>query len=259
MDRLHNIFLEPSGGRSLAAATGGIGQSFAASTGRRPCNWRFCPLHRYAKPNQNLCRWKSLKIFEDCARSSVNRLRPTRYKFYDRLNSRMMEFISLSPIAMLATANAAGEPTVSPKGDSPGFAQIEDCSTIPLPERKGNRLIFSLQNVLQNSKVALLFLVPGTNETLRISGDAELIQDEFLCKKLSARGNEAILVTRIKIKECYFHCARAFLRGSLWNPKNWPGTLKISFGEEIAANLHEDRKFVQSLDARIAEDYKKSL
>jgi uncharacterized protein len=183
----------------------------------------------------------------------------TQYKFYGRLTASMREFIELSPIAMLSTANSCGEPTVSPKGDFPGFARVEDEATILIPERKGNRLIFSLQNILHNPKISLLFMVPGTNETLRISGDAELLSDKAVCAALSSRGQSAILVTRVAIKECYFHCGKAFLRSSLWNSESWPAPVKISFGAQIATNLGKDRAFVQELDAHVAQSYEKDL
>jgi uncharacterized protein len=183
----------------------------------------------------------------------------TRHKFYHTLTPVMKEFIALSPIAMLSTADSSGSPTVSPKGDFPGFARVENDTNLLVPERKGNRLIFSLQNILQNPKVSLLFIVPGTNETLRVDGDAELISDKTVCSVLSTRGRPAILVTKVSIKKCYFHCGKAFLRSSLWSPESWPAPVMISFGAQIGANLGKDQAFAQELDARVAESYQRDL
>jgi uncharacterized protein len=183
----------------------------------------------------------------------------TQYKFYDRLTASMREFIELSPIAMLSTANSYGGPTVSPKGDFPGFARVENETTILIPERKGNRLIFSLQNILHNPKISLLFIVPGTNETLRVGGDAELLSDKAVCEALSVRGQPAILATKVTVKECYFHCGKAFLRSSIWRSETWPSSVKVSFGAQIAANLDKDQAFVEALDARVAESYRTDL
>jgi hypothetical protein len=95
---------------------------------------------------------------------------------------------------------------------------VEDPTTLFVPERKGNRLIFSLQNILDNPQVAMIFLVPGTEETLRVQGRAELTADPQMCDRFTARGRPALLVTRVKVERCYFHCAKAFKRSRLWDP-----------------------------------------
>ena len=151
-------------------------------------------------------------------------------KVHRELNTRAIEFIGKSPIFMLATSDAAGRPTVSPKGDLPGFVQVEDSRTLLIPERKGNKLIFSLTHILENPHVGLIFLVPGTNETLRVQGTAELLDDADRRATLAARGSPALLITRVSITECYFHCAKAFLRSDLWKPETWPEKMAVSFG-----------------------------
>ncbi len=94
------------------------------------------------------------------------------YKIHRELNPRAIEFIGKSPMLMLSTAGADGHATVSPKGDPAGFVHVKDSRTLLIPERKGNKLIFTLQNILANPKVGLIFLVPGTCETLRVQGTA---------------------------------------------------------------------------------------
>jgi PPOX class probable FMN-dependent enzyme len=110
---------------------------------------------------------------------------------------------------------------VAPKGDGPGFVRVADERTLLIPERKGNKLVFSLQNILANPKVGLIFLLPGTGETLRVSGDAELVDDRELSESFIERGKPALLVTRVRVTQCYFHCAKAFLRAELWKPETW--------------------------------------
>src|SRR5512133_1022444 len=87
-----------------------------------------------------------------------------RRKIHTRLNSRAEEFIARSPMVLVATADVEGSPTVSPKGDRPGFVRVVDPGTLMIPERQGNGLVFSLQNLLLNPWLGLIFLVPGTNE-----------------------------------------------------------------------------------------------
>lgn len=181
------------------------------------------------------------------------------YKIHRELNTRAIEFIGKSPMLMLSTAGADGHATVSPKGDPAGFVRVEDNRTLLVPERKGNKLIFTLQNILANPKVGLIFLVPGTCETLRVQGTAELLDDAELCEKLSMRGNKALLAIRISVTECYFHCAKAFLRSDLWKPATWQGEMSISFGAEIAGSGGMAPEAAQDFDRGVRDRYKTDL
>ena len=98
----------------------------------------------------------------------------TRMKLWTRLEPPAIEFISRSPFLLLRTADAAGFQDVSPKGDGPGFVAVENENTLLIPDRKGNKLLFGLQNILANPQVGIVFLIPGTGETLRVNGTAEL-------------------------------------------------------------------------------------
>ena len=175
----------------------------------------------------------------------------TRQKVFDALDDQMRAFVARAPFCLLASADADGRLEVSPKGDGPGFALVEDERTLLLPDRKGNKLLFGLQNVLANPRVALIFLVPGTNETLRISGRAELYADPELLARLSARGQPALLAIRIHVERCFFHCARAFLRASLWDPATWPEAQKVSFGRQLAPKLGGGEALAAQIDAAI--------
>ncbi len=181
------------------------------------------------------------------------------HKVQRSLSPQARDFIARSPFLLLATTNRSGEPTVSPKGDDPGFVLVEDDSTLCLPERKGNRLLYGLQNILENPNVALIFLLPGTGETLRVSGIAELVNDTALNLKLAARNQAALLAVRIRIRECYFHCAKALLRSELWQTQRWAEAVKISFGEEIARNQGLANSEVNEFDAQVAQRYKTDL
>ena len=181
------------------------------------------------------------------------------HKIHRELNARAMGFIAKSPMLMLSTSDAQGVATVSPKGDPAGFVHVEDSRTLLIPERKGNKLIFSLTNVLANPGVGLIFLVPGTGETLRVQGKAELLDDADLCAKVSARGSKALLVIRVRVTECYFHCAKAFLRSDLWKPETWPEKMAISFGEEIAESGGIVRESIGEFDQAVAGRYKTDL
>ena len=188
---------------------------------------------------------------------SPNELVP--HKIHRELNARAVKFIGKSSMLMLSTADARGRATVSPKGDPAGFVHVEDNRTLLIPERRGNKLIFTLTNILANAHVGLIFLVPGTCETLRVQGEAELLDDAALCAKVPARGSKALLVIRVRVSECYFHCAKAFLRSELWKPETWPDKMAISFGEEIAESGGIGRESIREFDEAVAGRYKTDL
>jgi uncharacterized protein len=183
----------------------------------------------------------------------------TPKKLRPALDEAAMDFIRRSPFLVLATADGQGNQDASPKGDGPGFVVIEDDRTLLIPERKGNRLMFSLRNILANPQVGMIFLVPGTDETFRVNGTAELTDDPSLLVRLSARGAPALLAIRVSVRECFFHCAKAFIRSQLWKPESWPDRQKISFGKLLSAQIGGDEKLADQVDKAIEQDYKNNL
>jgi PPOX class probable FMN-dependent enzyme len=183
----------------------------------------------------------------------------TPMKVMDALDEVSIDFIRHSPFLMLSTADADGQPDVSPKGDDPGFVKVVDSRHLLIPERKGNKLIFSLQNILANPRIGILFLVPGTEETLRVHGTAELTSDPEIVRELAARGQPALLAIRITVEKCFFHCAKAFKRSQLWKPESWPSRLRISFGKLLATKLGGDDALAKQIDDLVEADYKENL
>jgi len=172
----------------------------------------------------------------------------TSHKVFDGLDEQMTAFLARSPFCLLATSDAEGNLEVSPKGDGAGFVLVEDPKRLVVPDRKGNKLIFGLQNILSNPNVALIFLVPGTDETLRVRGRAELTADPVLLERLSARGQPALVAIRIAVERCFFHCARAFLRAELWRPESWSERQRISFGRQLAPRLGGGEELAARID-----------
>ena len=180
-------------------------------------------------------------------------------KIYTRINKTMEEFIQLSPFVLLSTSIPQGQPSVSPKGDVPGFVKLQGANTLLIPERPGNRLAFSLSNMLHNPHLECLFLIPGTPETLRVGGTVELIHDAELCHQMNSRDKDALLVIQLTVTQAYFHCAKAFLRSDLWEISSWPEKMKISFGKQIADNVGEDDAFVKEFDEMVEDRYRTTL
>ncbi|MFO1319452.1 MAG: MSMEG_1061 family FMN-dependent PPOX-type flavoprotein [Burkholderiales bacterium] len=180
-------------------------------------------------------------------------------KFNARLTPQAREFLARSPLAFVATVDTRGVPMVSPKGDVPGFIRIEDETTLLVPERHGNRLVYTLRNIIETGSIAVTAVVPGTGETLRIEGRGELDDDAALCARFTARNRPALLVMRIRISRTYFHCAKSLLRSNVWDPASWPEALRVSFGREIAANQGLAECDVDAFDAGVAERYRTDL
>lgn len=136
-------------------------------------------------------------------------------KQIDYLHPLYRQLIAASPFVVLATANA-GELDASPRGDPAGFVQVLDERTLLLPERRGNNRIDSLRNLVADPRCALLFLIPGKGETLRVNGRAEISVDPALLARCAMADALPKCVLRIRVENVYFQCARAILRSQLW-------------------------------------------
>jgi predicted pyridoxine 5'-phosphate oxidase superfamily flavin-nucleotide-binding protein len=105
----------------------------------------------------------------------------------------------------------------------------------------------------------VLFLIPGTPETYRVNGTAELTTDPALLERLAARGRPAVLAIRVHVEECFFHCAKAFIRSKLWQPETWPERRRVSFGKMFAKAAGADDEAAAAIDAAIETDYRENL
>ncbi|MGY1621316.1 MSMEG_1061 family FMN-dependent PPOX-type flavoprotein [Geodermatophilus sp. SYSU D00965] len=140
-------------------------------------------------------------------------------KVIDHLDRHCAAFIGLAPFATLSTASAEGWPDVSPRGGDPGFVKVLDAHRLALPDRPGNNRVDSLRNVAGNPRVALLFLVPGIEETLRVYGTAELAVPEELDVDLTEFGRAPRSVLVVTVERAYFQCAKSVMRSGLWDPQ----------------------------------------
>jgi len=183
----------------------------------------------------------------------------TAMKVATTLDAFARAYIQRSPFVLMSSADAQGHQDVSPKGDGPGFVVVEDEHTLLIPDRKGNQLVFGLQNLLQNPHIGLIFLIPGTGETLRVNGAAELTRDPAVLERLSARGKPAVLAIRVHVHECFFHCAKAFLRAQLWKPEAWGERHRVSLGTITSQRFGAGEDVAKQLDDLIADDYRNNL
>ncbi len=176
-----------------------------------------------------------------------------------RLNQFAIDFIAKSPFLVLSTADGDGRIDASPKGDGPGFVLVEDERHLVIPDRPGNRLAYGHHNILANPRVGVLFMLPGTPETLRVNGKASLTADPGLLERLAARGKPAVLAIRVEVEEVFFHCAKAFLRGRVWKPESWGEKHEVSFGKMFAAQRNAPAETADAIDAAVEADYRDNL
>ena len=137
------------------------------------------------------------------------------------LDPHCRRFIEHSPFVLLGTSGEDGRCDVSPKGDRPGFVLALDETTLVIPDRPGNKRLDSLLNILVNPHVGLLFLIPGMDETLRVNGTAEIVQDDDLLERLAVDGKRPQMAILVHVQETFLHCARSFLRARLWDPDHF--------------------------------------
>lgn len=138
-------------------------------------------------------------------------------KEVDHLHPVYQRMIAASPFALLATSGPNGL-DVSPRGDAPGFVAVQDERTLLVPERRGNNRVDSLRNIVQDPRVALLFLIPGVGETLRVNGRARISVAPALLERFAVQGAQPKCVLEIAVETVFFQCARAVLRSKLWQP-----------------------------------------
>ena len=133
------------------------------------------------------------------------------------LNAPYRKLIEASPFVLVATSGPEGL-DCSPRGDPAGFVRVVDESTVLMPDRRGNNRLDTLKNIVRDPRIALLFLIPGVNETLRINGDADVLTDPELCASFELQGKAPKTVIRVNIKSVYFQCPKALVRSRLWDP-----------------------------------------
>jgi hypothetical protein len=175
-----------------------------------------------------------------------------------RLHDRDREWLANSPFCLVATSAADGTCDVSPKGDPPGFALVLDDTTIALPERPGNRRADGYRNILSNPHVGLLFVVPGRGDTLRINGRARLVREAPFFDRMLVNGHRPILALVVDIEQIFFHCAKAFMRSSLWQPHSWhPDALPTH--AHLVKQVQRTEETLEELERYYGPDYARRL
>lgn len=179
-------------------------------------------------------------------------------KVTDRVIPEYAAFIAASPFVALATCGQEGL-DCSPRGDLPGFVRIVDDRTLMLPDRRGNNRIDSLRNIIEDGRVGLLFLVPGSGTTLRVNGTAQISIDPDLCASFAVDGKAPRSVIVISVAQVYFQCARAIHRSRLWDPESRVDPASLPSPGQILAVTSRQRIDGETYDAEWPDRARKTM
>lgn len=167
-------------------------------------------------------------------------------------------WLAASPFCLIATADAAGNCDVSPKGDPPGFTRVLSDTTIAIPDRHGNRRADGFLNILTNPHVGLIFLVPGRRETLRINGRARLVREAPFFDDMIVKGHRPALALLVEIEQIFFHCMKSIMRARLWEPESWQPDLLPSHAR-VVKSVQPGLESLAELEQRYGVEYSKGL
>ena len=147
---------------------------------------------------------------------------PVLAKVMDRVDSVSRAIIERSPFIVIASATSAGYPDISPKGDPAGFVKVLDEKYLAIPDRPGNKRLDTFANVFENPYLAILFVIPGKAETLRVTGEARIVRDEALLRTMAVDGRVPRFAIMVHVERVLIHCPKCALRAKLWDTASWP-------------------------------------
>lgn len=185
------------------------------------------------------------------------------HKVHPSLDKHAQAFIRRSPFLCIGTQDASGKADVSPRGDPVGFVQILDDRTLAIPDRTGNNRLDSLTNILANPSVGLLFIIPGFDDTLRVSGAASLVTDPEILRRMSVNDRVPKLAILVRVNEVFMHCAKAFRRSHLWDPaylqdrREMPSLSRIILDQTTGAP--SDDAEMRKIDDDLEAEYLRTL
>ena len=168
------------------------------------------------------------------------------------LHPHYQAMIAASPFFVLASSGPEGLDT-SPRGDAPGFVSVEDEKTLMIPDRRGNNRVDSLRNIIADPRVALLFLIPGVGETLRVNGRAMISTDPALLNRFSVGGRPPRSVIVVHVDTVFFQCSRAVLRARLWDPARQIDRGSLPSLGTMLADISQSRINAQDYDRGLYE------
>ena len=175
------------------------------------------------------------------------------------LDEHCSAFLASSPLAMLATSDAAGRTTVTPRGGPAGFVRMLDPQRIAWADLSGNLRIDAFRQILQNPQVGLLFLLPGLRETLRIDGTAYLTREPEVLRAVDLPDRPAKLAVGVHVRIAFVQCGKALIRSRLWEPSTWPAREELPSAAAMLKAHRDDPSPLPVEEAHLEESYRTKL
>jgi len=148
-------------------------------------------------------------------------------KTIDHVDDICAAFIAKSPYLIMATRGQDGLLDLSPKGDPAGFVEVLNRKTLAIPDRLGNGRFDSYENLMADPSLALIFLIPGHTDTLRVAGEGRISRAPQLLARYPVNGKEPRFVLIVTVREAFLHCAKSMVRAGLWRQETWPDTSDV--------------------------------
>jgi PPOX class probable FMN-dependent enzyme len=179
-------------------------------------------------------------------------------KELDHISDHYRALIEASPFVVVATSGPDGL-DCTPRGDPPGFVRVAGRHTLMIPDRRGNNRIDSLRNLVSDPRIALLFLIPGVGETLRVNGRAVISTDPDLCRSFAIADKLPRSVIVVTAERVYFQCPKALLRSRLWDPSRHVERRSLPSAGEILAAIRPGEIDAEALDRAYPERLKQTI
>jgi uncharacterized protein len=158
-------------------------------------------------------------------------------KVIDHIDDICGRFIAACPFIIVASRGGDGRIDVSPKGDPPGFVTVLDAKTLAIPDRPGNHRLDTFENLLDHSEIGIFFLIPGSGDSLRVSGKGKVVRDASLQSRLAVKSGIPNLILVVTVEEAFMHCSKCVTRSRLWVPEQWPDISNVPrLAEAIVAH-----------------------
>ena len=179
-------------------------------------------------------------------------------KEIDHISEDYGRYIASSPFLILAPSGPEGL-DCSPRGDPAGFVRIHDAKTLMIPDRRGNNRVDSLRNIVRDPRVALLFIIPGIEGTMRVNGRATLSTDPELCASFLMEGKLPKCVIIIHVERAYIQCKKALVRGRVWDSASHISQADLPTVGEMMQRLTSGEFDGQAYDAAYPERMKQTM
>jgi uncharacterized protein len=179
-------------------------------------------------------------------------------KEIDHINAAYRALIEAAPFFALATNGPDGL-DCSPRGDPAGFVRVADAKTLLIPDRRGNNRIDSLRNLVRDPRVALMFMIPGCGEVVRVIGKAAISTDPELCAQFVMQGKAPKVVLVVTVERVYYQCPKALVRSKLWDPATWIDRKSLPTSGKILAEITGGRQDAEKHDREYPERLKATI